>query len=228
MRRALLVLVLVVLVPASWAQAAGTAPAVSTTAATNVTASGATLNGTINPNGQATTYYFQVGTTTTYGLQTTPGTAGSGTANVATTSSLTGLGSASTYHYRLVAVNVTGTTYGNDTTLATTTPASRLAPVGHTAFVSPAGVGGIFVGCFGQSNCKGSMALSLSGITLGKRGLFSVTADGGGIVHFTLSSVGKELLRQRHQLPVEVVIAQSGAPFYVNHVSANVTLVPFS
>ncbi|MGO9898223.1 MAG: hypothetical protein ACLP0J_00695 [Solirubrobacteraceae bacterium] len=228
MRRALLVLVLVALVPASWAQAAATAPAVSTTAATNVTVSGATLNGTINPNGQATTYYFQVGTTTAYGLQTTPATAGLGTANVAATAGLTGLVSATTYHYRLVAVNATSTTDGADQTLTTTTPVSRLASVGHTAFVSPAGVGGIFVGCFGQSNCKGSLALSRSGATLGKRGLFGVAADGGGIVHFTLSSVGKKLLRQRHQLRVEVVIAQSGAPYYANHTSAIVTLVPFS
>jgi hypothetical protein len=94
--------------------------------------------------------------------------------------------------------------------------------------VSPAGVGGIFVGSFGQSNSKGSLALSRSGVTLAKRGSFSVAADSGGIVHFTLSSLGRKLLRQRHQLRVEVVIVQSGAPYYANTTSAIVTLVPFS
>ncbi len=231
MRRALILLVLAALVPASVAQAAVTAAVVSTTAATNVTTSAATLNGTINPNGQATTDYFQFGTTTTYGLQTTLQTAGSGTTNVAVTSSLTGLGSATIYHYRLVAVSPVGTFYGGDQTLQTTPPPpspSRLAPVGHTAFVSPLGVGGIFVCCFGQSNCQGSMTLSRSGVTLGKRGLFSVAADNGGIVHFTLSALGRRLLRQRSQLRVKVVIAQSEAGYYLNNTtSATVTLVQF-
>ncbi len=231
MRRALIPLVLVALVPAASAQAAATAPVVSTNAATSVTAGGATLNGTVNPSGQATTYYFQVGTTTAYDLQTVSAAAGSGTNNVAVTSGLTGLAPSTTYHYRLVAVTSAGTTDGSDKTLTTLAPssASRLAAVGHTAFVSPAGVGGIFVGCFGQSKCTGTIALSRSGATLAKRGLFSVAADNGGIVHFTLSSLGQRLLRQRHQLRVAVAIAQSGLPYYVkNTTSVVVTLVQFS
>ncbi len=115
-------------------------------------------------------------------------------------------------------------------TSVTTTPPipSRLAPVGHTAFVSPQGVGGIFVGCFGQSGCKGSMTLSRSGVTLGKRGSFGVASDNGGIVHFTLSALGRRLLRERHQLRVDVVIAQTGGAYYLNTTPVVVTLVPFS
>ncbi len=202
-------------------------PTVTTGTATVVGPTGATLNGTVNPNGQATTEYFQFGTTTAYGLQTTPRAAGSGTTDVAVRSSLTALRSATTYHYRLVAVSPAGTSYGSDQTLKTTAPppsSSQLELFGHTAFVSPQGVGGIFVGCFGQSNCTGSMQLSRSGVTLGQRGLFTVTADNGGIVHFTLSSLGQQLLRQRHHLPVEVVVSENGG----NTASRVVTLVPFS
>jgi hypothetical protein len=229
MLKAMFLVVLAALVTASGAQAAVTAPAVSTTAATNLTSSGAALNGTVNPNGQATTYYFQFGTTTAYGLQTTPASAASGTANVAATASLTGLQSATTYHYRLVAVNATGTSDGNDVTLKTAPVTSLLAPSGHTAFVSPRGVGGIFVGCYGQTTCKASMVLSRSGVTLGRRALFYVAPDNGGIVHFSLSSLGQRLLRSRHQLRVLVSIKETAQGYYLNKtITATVTLVPFS
>ncbi|MGO9750485.1 MAG: hypothetical protein ACLP8S_20370 [Solirubrobacteraceae bacterium] len=112
----------------------------------------------------------------------------------------------------------------------TPTPApSRLALFGHTAFVAPQGVGGIFVGCFGQRSCTGSMIISRSGVTLGQRGVFNVASNNGGIVHFTLSSRGRQLLRQRHQLPVEVTVAQSASGYYYhgNTTSAVVTLVQF-
>ena len=43
-------------------------------------ASSVILNATVNPEGQATTYYFQFGTSTAYGLQTLPVNIGSGSA----------------------------------------------------------------------------------------------------------------------------------------------------
>jgi len=43
----------------------------------------ATVSGTVNPNGTATTWHVEYGTSTTYGLQTTPASAGSGTSSVA-------------------------------------------------------------------------------------------------------------------------------------------------
>ena len=45
-------------------------PRVTTNAATNVTSSAATLNGTVNPNGQTTSVHFEYGTTTGYGFMT--------------------------------------------------------------------------------------------------------------------------------------------------------------
>jgi hypothetical protein len=50
--------------------AVAAAPGAVTQPATDVTATSATLNGTVSPNGEDTTYYFQYGTTTEYGTQT--------------------------------------------------------------------------------------------------------------------------------------------------------------
>jgi hypothetical protein len=92
-----------------------TLPVVTTDAATNLTASSATLNGTVNPNGLPTTYYFEYGTTTSYGKSSTPLSAGSGTSANAVTLDLSPL-TPNTYHYHLVATNSGGTSPGGDKT----------------------------------------------------------------------------------------------------------------
>ncbi len=97
--------------------------AVAPTATTNgagVTATGATLNGIVNPNGSPTSYYFQWGLTTAYGNSTSSQSAGSGTSNVVVSTPLIGLTPNATYHYRIVATNNLGTTYGADMTFNAT------------------------------------------------------------------------------------------------------------
>lgn len=108
------------------------APTVTTSAASSVAATTATLNGTVNPNGVATTYYFEYGLTTAYGSSTTPASAGSGSANVAVTGALTGLTAANTYHFRLVATSAGGTTYGADLSLNTTGSAPTVTTLAAT------------------------------------------------------------------------------------------------
>jgi hypothetical protein len=98
-------------------------PGVTTNSATNVTGNSAALNGTVNPNGSATTYYFQWGMTTAYGNNTPSQSAGSGTGNVAVSANLTSLTPNTTYHNRLVGTNNTGTVYGSDMTFKTKTAA---------------------------------------------------------------------------------------------------------
>jgi hypothetical protein len=92
------------------------APAVTTDAASNVSGASATLNGSVNPEGQATTYKFDYGTTTSYGtsVPSPDGSAGSGSTAVNESASLTGLTAGTTYHYRIEATNATGTTLGAD------------------------------------------------------------------------------------------------------------------
>lgn len=100
------------------APAVVSAPTVLTGLASNVTPTTATLNGTVNPNGGATTYYFQWGSTTAYGNTTTVASAGSGSSVVAVSAAITGLATLTTYHYQLVATNSGGTSYGADSTFS--------------------------------------------------------------------------------------------------------------
>jgi hypothetical protein len=99
--------------------ASATAPAVTTGGAAQVTISSATLTGTLNAHGLSTSYYFQYGTTTAYGARTPSTAGGKGTANTAAAGQITGLGSNTKYHYRLIAHNKDGTTAGNDRTFTT-------------------------------------------------------------------------------------------------------------
>jgi hypothetical protein len=108
-----------VLALASSAQAAPL-PAVSTGAARSVSYSTATLNGSINPHGSDTSYYFQYGLTRAYGGQTAIADAGGGTSTVKVSLPIAGLEPLSVYHFRLVGVNRAGATLGNDQTLLTT------------------------------------------------------------------------------------------------------------
>src|ERR1700736_1797785 len=68
-----------------------TPPAVVTGSPSQLRPTSAVLNGTVDPKGQATNYYFQYGTSTAYGLQSSPASAGSGSGNVAVHSTITGL-----------------------------------------------------------------------------------------------------------------------------------------
>ena len=74
--------------------------------ASSVSASGATLNGSVNPNGQDTVAYFQYGTSSSsLTSQTTEDDLGSGDSSVPISAALTGLQPGTTYYYELVTVS---------------------------------------------------------------------------------------------------------------------------
>ena len=115
-------------------------PAPVTGPATSIAPTSARLNGTVNPSGQSTTWTFEYGTTASYGSKTSAGSAGSGARPVAASRSLTRLRVATTYHYRLVATNASGTRFGADRTFHTSFPpgvstgvAQGVAPTSATA-----------------------------------------------------------------------------------------------
>jgi N-acetylneuraminic acid mutarotase len=93
-------------------------PAVTTNPATHVASYSATLNGTVNPRGFATAVYFQYGTTTSYG-STTASQSFSGTTMRSVSANISGLSASTTYHFRIVANNSAGTSYGADRTFIT-------------------------------------------------------------------------------------------------------------
>ena len=96
-------------------------PAVTTNPATFVTNSSATLNGSVNPRGATTTVNFQYGLTTSYGSTTAMQTL-TGTTTRAIAANISGLTTNTTYHFRIVAHNVHGTSLGADRTFRTLTP----------------------------------------------------------------------------------------------------------
>lgn len=99
---------------------AASKPTISTGAAKSVTYNAATLGGSVNPQGSATSFYFQYGPTRAYGGQSAIGSAGAGTKSVAVGVGVGGLQPLTIYHYRLVGVNAEGTTLGADRTFQTT------------------------------------------------------------------------------------------------------------
>ncbi|MBE0568279.1 MAG: hypothetical protein IH577_01200, partial [Deltaproteobacteria bacterium] len=89
-------------------------PVVTTDNATGITNNGATLNGTVNPNGQATEAWFEWGTSPTLATSdnTTIQPFAAGTTAQAVTAPLTGLTFGTTYYFRLAASNASGVTRG--------------------------------------------------------------------------------------------------------------------
>jgi hypothetical protein len=114
-----------------------------------ITNTAAYLQGGVYPNGEAASYYWQYGTTTSYGSKTKALSAGSGSAAIAISSQLAQLKPGTKYHYRLVATNSSGTEYGYDVSLTTTghakiaegkrTRAKHRRQAGHTLAVSSTG-----------------------------------------------------------------------------------------
>lgn len=188
---------------------AGAASLVAPTALTGtVSAVGgttATLNGTVNPAGSATDWWFEYGTTTAYGSKTVATAAGSGSANVSVSKALTGLAPATTYHYRLVAKSSQGTTNGSDGLFTTASPpvavtqaATGVGPTSATlgGTVNPSGQPTTWLVEYGTTTSYGSktaaadagsgttakaVSVAVSGLAAGKTYHFRLvaTSDAG-------------------------------------------------
>jgi hypothetical protein len=95
-------------------------PTVITLAATDITSSGATLNGSVNANTLSTNVSFDWGLTSAYGNTVTaiPPTV-TGTTATPVLVNLSGLTSNTTYHFRVKGSNAAGTATGGDLTFTT-------------------------------------------------------------------------------------------------------------
>jgi hypothetical protein len=101
----------------------------------------ATLDATVNPNGQATSFLFEWGMSSAYGQSTAELPVGEDHAGHAESSTLTGLAAGTVYHFRVVAKNLSGTTPGADQTFTTMSPpAPETTPT--TTVTTPAPVAG--------------------------------------------------------------------------------------
>ena len=103
---------------------------VTTTAASDIAPGAATLNGSIDLNGENTTYVFEYGLTAEYDHSTLAAEAGPGTGTTPVAAAISGLEPYKTYHYRLVATNPVGTSVGADMTIRSSPP--QLPELGAT------------------------------------------------------------------------------------------------
>ena len=180
---------------------AGGQPTVATLDATTVTATGTTLNGTVNANNGSATVTFEYGLTTAYELTdvTAAQSPVSGLANTPVSAAVSGLTPNTTYHYRTVGVNTAGTTYGLDRTFSipalSATIATEVHNTAHTPVTvaalgdslyakatvtanGPAATGSVTFFAFNNPSCSGT------GTDAGMVGLVS-----GGVAEPSLSTV---------------------------------------
>ncbi len=101
------------------------APSATTNAATGVTSTGATLRGTVSANGYSTTVTFEYGLTTIYGTTVTAIESPVSTASASVSYVLTGLSPATTYHYRVSAINAGGGPINGSDVVFTTLKANQ-------------------------------------------------------------------------------------------------------
>ena len=108
---------------------------VTTGQASAIGATGATIAGTVNPEGLETSYVFEYGTAPTSLTSSTPtAQAGAGSTAVPVTAVLSGLTPNDTYYYALVATNSSGP---DDGELALFTTGSAPAPPGQARNGAP-------------------------------------------------------------------------------------------
>jgi M6 family metalloprotease-like protein len=167
------------------------APVATTSGASGVWGTFATLNGTVNDNNASTTVTFQYGLTTGYGSTVSGGTitAGSGSSDVS--AAISGLNCNSTYHFRVSGTNSISTSNGADKTFSTTAcppgaPAISSVAAGNSLvnvyFMQPGYDGGSSIISYtvtpssGQSVTSDTIPITVSGLTNGSSYTFTVRA----------------------------------------------------
>ena len=116
-------------------------PSATTETVTNLLGDGATLVGSVNPNGGASTVWFEWGSTSALGNVTPQQSIPSGSNPVTATATISSLASNTTYYYRIDATNSAGKSTGNIlsfTTLSVLPPPVLLTPPNGSANISTA------------------------------------------------------------------------------------------
>ncbi len=194
-------------------------PTASTAPASSLTPSSATLGGVVDPMGGASSCGFELsGSSGLIPCSTSPG---SGTSPLAMSASVNGLRPDTTYEYRIVASNSSGTTSGNVVTFATPpqpTTSARRSEARLTATVLYAGSHALLplrLRCSaGSPSCKGTITLHTigsveivgTGGTSSRRVLllasarFTIAAGRAAGVQLRLSAAAQQLLAKRRTI----------------------------
>jgi uncharacterized repeat protein (TIGR01451 family)/CSLREA domain-containing protein len=105
--------------PPSSVTLVGVAPVVLDGPASQISSSSAKVSAIVNPAGEASSYHFQYGKKTSYGSVTKAAALAVRSTPVGVVAVLKKLKPKTTYHYRLVATNASGTTFGQDLSFKT-------------------------------------------------------------------------------------------------------------
>jgi hypothetical protein len=235
-------------VPTAGACVTGTCPGlktpiVTTSPASNVTATSATLSGTVNPNGSTATCTFQykVQGASASDQQTTPQTVnlvqGQSTTQTVT-AALTGLTPGTTFVDQLTCTNGNGAGNGSQVSFTTQPaagtpsggggkPSSLAKLVGRGAFVSRGGVVEVFLGCYGNQACTGTLRLLRSGRAIASRAHYSLGADSGAVVRLHLTRAALKALRRHGHLAARLRASAAKGSFALPAGGARITLQLF-
>ena len=113
-------------------QQAAQTPSATTGSATAISTNSATLNGTVNPNGADTHFYFEYGTSSLLSSYSSTGIQdlGSGTSASGISANIASLNTGTQYYFRVVAYNSSGTTNGLIVPFSTAS-AAQTGPTAH-------------------------------------------------------------------------------------------------
>jgi hypothetical protein len=200
----------------------GGTPTGTTQAATNISGTGATLNGIVNANYLSTTVTFEYGTTTSYGSSATATQSPvSGNTNTNVSVSVTGLTLGATYHFRVKGVNSLGTLNGNDLSFTTLNVPTQTTKTPSNVTYNAAKSGG-------NITSDGGAAVTARGVCWNTNPnptitLSTKTSDGTGTGTFTSSITG---LLPNTTYYVRAYATNSLGTSYGNQVTLTTTLVP--
>jgi phage gpG-like protein len=187
-------------------------PTVATLEASNITATSATLNATVDPDGgEVTGCRFEYGTTPAYGTSVPclelPG---SGTSSVAVSATLSGLSEGAIYHYRIVATNEGGISTGSDQAFTPPTVGTGIAGT-VTSASTRAPIEGIEVcayeeaseGLFGECTLTdASGRYALARLTAGEYLVEFSSPESGALNYVRQYYDGKSLPEEAEAVPV--------------------------
>ncbi len=169
-------------------------PTIDTEAASAITQTTATLNGTVNPNGgNVSDCHVEYGLTETYG-HSSPCSAppGSGESPVSVSAAIAGLQAKTTYHYRFSATNVGGMGVGGDQTFETLPEPPTVTGVDPVAGLETGGTEVTIVG----TELTGASAVSFGGASAtgftvtSPTSIAAIAPPGLGTVDVTVTTSG--------------------------------------
>lgn len=168
-------------------------PTVTTDAASAITSSGATFNGTVNAEGDSTVVSFQYGITTGYGSTITAAQSPLSSSSATAVTAAPTLSCNTTYHYRVVAANAAGTSTGGDMSFTTSvcpptvtslSPSSGPVAGGNSVVLTGTNFTGATAVAFGATPAAGFTVDSATQITA------TAPAGTAGNVFVTVTTAG--------------------------------------